>query len=133
LASVIANEDNNPVNVGIHIVFVPTIYASAIILAALLPSVPIASNIPKISIADVTVLVYAVGYFLLEPVAGLLMLPFHLAVWYYAHHLPVVYPSETIVKWALSVHVTAWIAQFMGHGFAERRAPALLDNLFQVC
>ncbi len=28
-----------------------------------------------------------------------------------------------------AVHAFAWIAQFVGHGFAEKRAPALLDNI----
>lgn len=27
------------------------------------------------------------------------------------------------------LHVLSWIAQFLGHGLAEKRAPALLDNL----
>ena len=30
---------------------------------------------------------------------------------------------------ALPVHIICWIAQFLGHGLAEGRAPALLDNL----
>lgn len=30
---------------------------------------------------------------------------------------------------AVVLHVIAWIFQFIGHGFAEKRAPALLDNL----
>jgi 2-hydroxy fatty acid dioxygenase len=30
---------------------------------------------------------------------------------------------------ALMVNVACWIAQFIGHGFAEGRSPALLDNL----
>ena len=30
---------------------------------------------------------------------------------------------------AVTVHVLCWIAQFLGHGLAEGRAPALLDNL----
>jgi 2-hydroxy fatty acid dioxygenase len=30
---------------------------------------------------------------------------------------------------ALLVQAASWIAQFIGHGFAEGRAPALLDNL----
>jgi len=30
---------------------------------------------------------------------------------------------------AAAVHAVAWLAQFAGHGFAEKRAPALLDNL----
>ncbi len=30
---------------------------------------------------------------------------------------------------AALLHVGSWIAQFLGHGLAEKRAPALLDNL----
>jgi 2-hydroxy fatty acid dioxygenase len=29
----------------------------------------------------------------------------------------------------IAIHVLCWIAQFIGHGLAEKRAPALLDNL----
>jgi uncharacterized membrane protein YGL010W len=113
-------------------IFVPLIYTTAIILAGLTPPIPIASNIPSVSIADVAVFVYAVGYILLEPVAGILLLPFHLMVAYYAHVLPAEYPRDVIVKWAAGLHVTSWIAQFAGHGLAEGRAPALFANLFQV-
>jgi hypothetical protein len=27
------------------------------------------------------------------------------------------------------IHLISWVAQFLGHGLAEKRAPALLDNL----
>jgi 2-hydroxy fatty acid dioxygenase len=131
-SSITANADNNPINIAIHMVFVPLIYATAMILAGLLPPIPLASTIPPISLADVGVAVYAIGYILLEPVAGVLMLPFHLGVMYYAHTLPTQFPKDVIAKWAGALNVSAWIAQFMGHGFAEGRAPALLDNLFQV-
>ncbi len=30
---------------------------------------------------------------------------------------------------AVAVHTFSWIAQFIGHGFAEGRASALIDNL----
>lgn len=33
------------------------------------------------------------------------------------------------INTAVAVHACSWIAQFIGHGFAEGRAPALLDNL----
>lgn len=124
--------DNHPVNIAIHMVFVPLIYATFIILTGLLPSIPISSNLPPLSLADLGVAVYAIGYILLEPVAGILMLPFHIAVIYYAHVLPTQFPKEVIAKYAGAANAMSWIAQFMGHGFAERRAPALLDNLFQV-
>ncbi|KAJ9633227.1 hypothetical protein H2204_007123 [Knufia peltigerae] len=34
--------------------------------------------------------------------------------------------------WASAGFVASWIAQFLGHGVFEGRAPALLDNLFQA-
>ena len=113
-------------------VFVPLIYASSIILAGLLPPIPIASNIPKIYVSDFGVALYAIGYFLLEPVAGTSMLPFLLGCGYYARVLPTQFPSDVIAKYAGGANVASWVAQFMGHGFAEGRAPALFDNLFQV-
>jgi 2-hydroxy fatty acid dioxygenase len=58
--------------------------------------------------------------------------PFLFACGYYARVLPMQFPREVIVKYAAAGNISAWIAQFMGHGFAEGRAPALLDNLFQV-
>jgi uncharacterized membrane protein YGL010W len=30
---------------------------------------------------------------------------------------------------AAILHAVSWVAQFLGHGLAEKRAPALLDNL----
>ena len=60
------------------------------------------------------------------------MLPFHLACGYYARVLPTQFPTDVIAKYAAAGNISSWIAQFMGHAFAEGRAPALLDNLFQV-
>jgi len=40
-------------------------------------------------------------------------------------------PSTTN-KIAIGVEIGAWIAQFIGHGAYEGRAPALLDNLVQA-
>jgi len=113
-------------------VFVPLIYATSIILAGLVPPIPLASNLPKIYLSDFGVAVYAIGYFLLEPIAGTLMLPFLLGCGYYARVLPTQFPSDVVAKYAATGNLASWIAQFMGHGLAEGRAPALLDNLFQV-
>lgn len=33
------------------------------------------------------------------------------------------------VNQAAILHALSWVAQFLGHGLAEKRAPALLDNL----
>lgn len=49
----------------------------------------------------------------------------------YSNHLTTVAPSQTNTV-AIAVHVICWIAQFVGHGVFEGRAPALLDNLVQA-
>jgi uncharacterized membrane protein YGL010W len=33
------------------------------------------------------------------------------------------------IRDAIIVQVVSWIAQILGHGFAEGRAPALVDNI----
>ncbi|KAJ1918921.1 hypothetical protein H4219_002277 [Mycoemilia scoparia] len=69
-------------------------------------------------------------YFILEPIATLLYLPFLytflVTATSFAHNNP-----ESL-KYALGLHVIAWIAQFVGHGVFEKRAPALLDNILQA-
>jgi 2-hydroxy fatty acid dioxygenase len=88
--------------------------------------------------------VYIVYYLLLEPVAAVsffVMRPYgvisHLNhKLLYAPQMVVIVltatafgqnPSHTPV--IIAIHVACWIAQFLGHGLAEKRAPALLDNL----
>lgn len=45
---------------------------------------------------------------------------------------PAAAPWATPLRVALLWHVFGWIVQFYGHGVHEKRAPALLDNLFQA-
>lgn len=49
----------------------------------------------------------------------------------YANHLTSTY-GATANYWALALFVFSWIAQFLGHGVFEGRAPTLLDNLVQA-
>jgi uncharacterized membrane protein YGL010W len=49
----------------------------------------------------------------------------------YANHLTTAYPSSANTA-GIAVEIFAWIAQFVGHGVYEGRAPALLDNLVQA-
>ncbi len=67
----------------------------------------------------------------MEPVAGSLLAPLLLGATAFANHLTTTY-GETANYWALGVHITSWLAQFIGHGVYEGRAPALLDNLVQA-
>lgn len=67
----------------------------------------------------------------MEPVAGGLLAPLLLATTAYANHLTSAY-GWTANKYAIIINVVSWIAQFIGHGKFEGRAPALLDNLIQA-
>ena len=67
----------------------------------------------------------------MEPVAGGVLAPILLAGTAYSKHLTAEFGS-TANKWAFGVHIACWLAQFIGHGMFERRAPALLDNLVQA-
>lgn len=67
----------------------------------------------------------------MEPVAGGMLAPLLLAATAYANHLTSTY-GATANYWALGVHIFSWLAQFVGHGIFEGRAPALLDNLVQA-
>ncbi|KAL1704369.1 hypothetical protein EV121DRAFT_280438 [Schizophyllum commune] len=107
---------SNKVNVGIHMIFVPTIMWTAFVMTSTLPTpsffpdfhykindyLALSSSWPT-----VYAIVVAAYYFTLDPVAAGLD-HFHVA---------------------LALHVTSWLFQFAGHGLAEGRAPALLDNL----
>lgn len=59
------------------------------------------------------------------------MLPLLLGWTAYSNHLTTTIPSMSN-KVAVAVEVVAWIAQFLGHGIYEGRAPALMDNLVQA-
>ncbi|KAJ6627540.1 hypothetical protein B0H10DRAFT_2161178 [Mycena sp. CBHHK59/15] len=69
---------------------------------------------------------YLAYYFALEPLAALLYTPqivlSLLTATAYSR-------SASHIAHAGILHALSWVAQFAGHGLAEKRAPALLDNL----
>lgn len=67
----------------------------------------------------------------MEPVAGALSYPLIMGWSLYANHLLDTYGASANY-WAGAVQIVSWIAQFVGHGMFEGRAPALLDNLVQA-
>lgn len=83
------------------------------------------------NLGTLTTLLYATLYILMEPVAGGLLAPILLGGTAYAHHLTAIH-GNTANYWALGLFITSWVAQFIGHGAFEGRAPALLDNLVQA-
>ena len=67
----------------------------------------------------------------MEPVAGGMFAPILIGGTAYANHLTSTYGMEAN-NIAIGVHIFSWLAQFIGHGIFEGRAPALLDNLVQA-
>lgn len=84
-----------------------------------------------LNLGTIFALLYTALYLLLEPVAGFALSAFCLAGTAYSNYLKTQNPSTTF-QVALGCHIVAWIAQFVGHGAFEHRAPALLDNLVQA-
>lgn len=95
-----------------------------------MPQWLIIPNLPS-NLGTIATLVYATLYILMEPVAGGLLAPLMLGGTAYANHLTNTH-GQTANYWALGLHIASWIAQFVGHGVFEGRAPALLDNLVQA-
>jgi uncharacterized membrane protein YGL010W len=87
-------------------------------------------NLP-LNLGTIGAILYSGFYILLEPVAGSILLPIIIGWTAYANHLTSTIPS-TINKAAIAVQIVSWVAQFIGHGVYEGRAPALLDNLVQA-
>ncbi|KAJ6161791.1 hypothetical protein N7485_010021 [Penicillium canescens] len=116
---------NNPVNVAIHITCVPILLFTGIVLTRS-KSITSPANAGTIG-----ALIYAIFYVLLEPIAGGLLAPAVIAAAYYGNYFLGTY-GNTVNYWAGGIHIVSWLAQFVGHGAFEKRAPALLDNLVQA-
>lgn len=126
----------DPINVTIHMIFVPLILATAVTLLTNTPSVlPIPQwlTIPYLppNLGTITAFLYSSLYVLMEPVAGTMIAPVILGFAALGNSLTTSY-GATANMWAVGLHISAWIAQFIGHGKFEGRAPALLDNLVQA-
>lgn len=82
----------------------------------------------ELNLGTIAATYYSVFYILLEPVAGTLLAPILIGATAYFNHLTTVAPNPTN-KIALTIWSLSWIAQFIGHGIFEGRAPALFTNL----
>jgi len=126
---------NNPINVGIHIIFVPIIMVTLMLLATNSPDLPLPSwlSIPyyPLNLGTAAAVLYSTLYILMEPVAGAVLSLFIIPSTAYSNYLTSTYGAP-VNYWAAGINVVAWIAQFIGHGKYEGRAPALLDNLVQA-
>ncbi|KAI9238122.1 MAG: DUF962 domain protein [Podila humilis] len=111
---------HNVWNVGIHLTCIPSFSGLPWLLYEFCPP----------NAALLTMVAYVSYYISLDKVAGLLTAPIFLGLAKHATYFLETNPQAK--KIALGVHVVAWIAQFIGHGVFEKRAPKLLDNLLQA-
>lgn len=84
-----------------------------------------------LNLGTLAAFVYAALFLLLEPVAGFALATFCIGGAAYSNYLRAQDPTLTF-RAALGLHIFSWLAQFVGHGAFEHRAPALLDNLIQA-
>ena len=87
-------------------------------------------NLPP-NLGTLAALSYSSLYVLLEPVAGSAFAVLIMLSTAGGNLLTSTYGSATLGPLA-TIHILSWIAQFIGHGKFEGRAPALLDNLVQA-
>jgi uncharacterized membrane protein YGL010W len=126
---------HNNVNVKIHMLCVPPILFTSFLLLTNTPAVPLPSwlsvpNLP-LNVGTAAAVLYSTLYVLMEPVAGAMVVPILVGGTAYANHLTSAYGAAAN-SWAGAINIACWIAQFIGHGKFEGRAPALLDNLVQA-
>ncbi|KAH9963126.1 hypothetical protein BC827DRAFT_1129281 [Russula dissimulans] len=126
---------SNPINILIHVVCVPLIMWSFQVLAydfprpTFLPQVHYRLNDYldfEVTYGTLQGLLWLAYYYVLEPAAALLYTPQAILSVLAANAFAQRADHQSV---ALIVHAACWIAQFIGHGFAEGRAPALLDNI----
>ncbi|KAJ7122732.1 hypothetical protein C8R44DRAFT_621499 [Mycena epipterygia] len=127
---------SNRINIIIHVICVPLLLCKSFqVMAA---QIPIPAFVPAIhhtfsdhlvfdlNYSAIHAVLYLAYYFALEPVAALLYTPqlilSLLTATAYSH-------SGSHLTQAGLLHAFSWVAQFLGHGVAEKRAPALLDNV----
>jgi uncharacterized membrane protein YGL010W len=127
---------SNPVNVAIHITCVPVLLFTGIILACNCPplfTIPDAVSFEYLpaNAGTIGAFIYTIFYVLLEPVAGGLIAPLVIGSAAWGNYL-LGQHGMIVNYWAAGIHIVCWLAQFVGHGIFEGRAPALLDNLVQA-
>ncbi|ODO07546.1 endoplasmic reticulum protein [Cryptococcus wingfieldii CBS 7118] len=137
----------NRINQVIHFFCIPQILWTWLIVAAhvALPGAKVYLLADyfafQLNLALAFITSYNAYYILLDPIGGVTYLPISIIMYISATFLATSPPSSlpltdpaapSAIPLALVVHAGAWVAQFIGHGVFERRAPALFDNLVQA-
>jgi len=140
-----ASYHNDPFNVAIHLVCIWQLLWSSIALLQYTPAIlPTPSFVTSLSpaLADVSInlafawsMIYIVSYLLMDPVAGGLGATMVGALYLMTGTLVKANPTVAgypLFQVLVVFHVAMWIAQFIGHGVFEGRAPALIESWDQA-
>ncbi|KAF4677644.1 hypothetical protein FOL47_000104 [Perkinsus chesapeaki] len=112
----------NKWNKVIHMICVPIIYwTSLFLIRRYTPAL-----YEGITLATLVHAFYLLSFWYMDWPAAFLYTPIMMALYLISANLPLKYTPQV---WF--IFCTAWILQFIGHGFLERRRPALVDNFFQ--
>ena len=128
---------NNKINRLIHLVCIPLIYFS---LFGLMQFINyryfFVGSIFEINPASIFFFVISLLNLYVNIYAGLLTIIWNLFLYILGKILFIrsfkKNSSNEYFQVVLIIHLFAWIAQFIGHGIFEKRAPALCNNIFLV-
>lgn len=126
----------NETNVAIHLACIPLILLSAIAFSS--NNKWIGDAYPYITTGTVVAWAYGLYYAALDwqlgvPAFAVLTTFAYLVRTFYLQLNESSFITTTqFMQYAVGTHVVCWLAQFYGHAFYEKRAPALIDNLLQA-
>ncbi|KAK9051009.1 hypothetical protein SSX86_027634 [Deinandra increscens subsp. villosa] len=133
---------SNRINIAIHMIFVWPIFFTSVLLFNFIPT---PFDLPRINFSlfgtdfflifnfgFLFTLIYVVSYVCFDYKAGSLAALLCLFCWIASSVLASLLGFQLAWKVVLVVQLISWIAQFIGHGLFEGRAPALLDNILQA-
>ncbi|GME81023.1 hypothetical protein B5S28_g2000 [[Candida] boidinii] len=127
----------NKVNVAIHLVCIPIIFFSYILIFSYFSFESyLPFDLPKplsnfANLGSVIGICYSIYYCLLDK-TGYYVTPLIIYLSYYFRDLYDYNENNYLLKYGFLINTISWIMQFIGHGHYEKRAPALLDNLVQA-
>lgn len=120
---------NNIVNILIHVVCVPLILITLLRMTSFASKVYLESDF---NFGLVLIFIFTPIYIYVDFFVGLLTSLEYIII----DHLLKDFTFQTLdlgysdVKIFLAIHIISWLIQFIGHGFFEKRKPALVDNVF---
>lgn len=120
---------SHPVNILIHICFVPTLLITAMSLARHLPiGKDDPTSLTQVHVGFVFLAMCLGLYLYIEPLGGIVATLLYVPGYIYGNYLYITLGASHLQTIAL-VHAFSWVIQFIGHGVFENRRPALFDNI----